>query len=262
MVSNESTKVRVLDVPGFFGEEEVGRAPESDSEGRITAKGLAIMREVLRVQATMHMNFKRIIYFIPERGPLERSHQVLRLEMKIMVHYFGKSIFDCMVLVATVNPDVYQFIPPGVTPFSSEAEIRTREKFQEVLTDVLPPGEQLPNGKPPIIFISMHDSCEDIYWKIKHADVIVDQVRLAFDSSTCARCGIKAKFIQGKETKVACYIGEDPSRSVAYEESHCHPMIVPKYWRLTRIVGGIAHFITWKKYLGKWPDFHLSLIHI
>ena len=102
----------------------------------------------------------------------------------------------------------------------------------------------------------MNDSCEDIYWKIKHAPVIVDEVRLAFDYPTCSRCGIKAKFIREKRTKVACYVGQDPTKSIAYEESHCHPLIIPKYWEITKIVGGIAHFITRRRFWGKWPNFH------
>ena len=260
LISNETTKVRVLDVPGFFGEEQVSSRATADSETesteRVTSKGLAIMREVLRIQATMQMNFRRIIYFIPERGPLERAHQVLQIEIELMVHYFGKSIFDCMVLVATVNPDIYQFIPPDVVPFSNDAERKTRRKFQETLSRVLPQGERLPDEKPPIIFLSMNDSCEDIYWKVKHAPVIVDEVRLAFDYPTCSRCGIKAKFIREKQTKVACYVGQDPTKSIAYEESHCHPLIVPKYWEITKIVGGIAHFITRRRFLGRWPNFH------
>ena len=260
LISNETTQVRVLDVPGFFGEEKLssGTAVAEDTESveRVTSKGLAIMREVLRIQATMQMNFRRIVYFIPERGPLERAHQVLQIEMELMVHYFGKSIFDCMVLVATVNPDVYQYLPPDVVPFSDGAERKTRSKFEETLKRVLPKGERLPSEKPPIIFLSMNDSCEDIFWKIKHAPVIIDKVRLAFDHSTCSRCGIKAKFIRDKQTKVACYAGEDPMKSIPYEESLCHPLIIPKYWEITKIVGGIAHFITRKRFLGKWPDFH------
>jgi hypothetical protein len=260
LISNETTTVRVLDVPGFFGEAQSGAADAKDidteSVERVTSKGLAIMREVLRIQATMQMNFRRIVYFIPERGPLERAHQVLQIEMELMVHYFGKSIFDCMVLVATVNPDVYQYIPPDVVPFSNDAERKTRNKFDETLKRVLPKGERLPSEKPPIIFLSMNDSCEDIFWKIKHAPVIIDRVRLAFDHPTCSRCGIKAKFIRDKQTKVACYAGEDPMKSIPYEESLCHPLIIPKYWEITKIVGGIAHFITRKKFLGKWPNFH------
>lgn len=254
LISNETSKVRVLDVPGFFGEDS-SMSSERDSEQKVKTNGLATMREVLRIQATMRMNFRRIVYFIPERGPLERSHQVLKIELGILVHYFGKSIFDCMVLVTTVNPDVYKYLPPDIVPFSADAEAKTRKKFNETLSLVLPRGEKLPADKPPIIFISMNDSCEDIYWKINHAPVIIDKIRLAFDHFTCARCGIKTKSIQGEE-RVACYAGEDPSRSIPYEESLCHPMIVPNYWVLTKIIGGIAHFITRRKFLGKWPDFY------
>lgn len=258
LISNETSKVRVLDVPGFFGAgDEVSAASSGEeTEGRVTSTGLAIMREVLRVQATMHMNFRRIVYFLPDRGPLERSHAILRRELELMVYYFGKAIFDCMVLVATVNPDIYKYLPPDVVPFSDDAERKTRQKFQETLSHILPSTDQLPFEKPPIVFLSMTDSCEDIYWKIKHAPVIVDEVRLAFDYSTCARCGIKAKSVQARQVCVACYAGNDPSKAIAYEESLCHPMIVPKYWKLTKILGGIAHFVTRKKYLGKWPNFH------
>ena len=256
LISNETTKVRILDVPGFFGK-DCDRTPEM-APNRVTAKALAIMREVLRIQATMRMNFKRILYFIPERGPLERCHEILRMELEHMVHYFGKSIFDCMVLAATINPDVYQYLQPGVTPFSNDAEMKTRHKFQEALSLVLPQGEQLPSLKPPIIFVSMNDTCEEIFTKIKSAPVIFDGVRLAFDHGTCARCGLKTKFLgeRKNEVKVACYIGEDPSKSIPYEESHCHPMIISKYWTITKVVGGVAHVITGKKFLGKWPDFH------
>lgn len=255
LISNETTKVRILDVPGFFGQ-DCDRLP-GDASSRVTARGLAIMREVLRIQATMRMNFKRILYFIPERGPLERCHEILRMELEHMVHYFGKSIFDCMVLIATVNPDVYQYLQPGVTPFSNDAEMKTRLKFQEALSYVLPQGEQLPNHKPPIVFISMNDSCKEIFVKVDSAPVIFDGVRLQFDHRTCARCGLKARFLgEGdKEVKVACYAGEDPSKSIPYEESHCHPMIISKYWTITKVLGGIAHVITGKRFIGKWPDF-------
>lgn len=257
LISNETTKIRILDVPGFFGKDQYDRTPEMAPD-RVRAKALAIMREVLRIQATMRMNFKRIIYFIPERGPLERCHEILRMELEHMVHYFGKSIFDCMALAATINPDVYQFLQAGVTPFSNDAEMKTRQKFQEALSYVLPQGEQLPNLKPPIVFVSMNDTCEEIFMKIHSAPVIFDGVRLAFDHRTCARCGLKTKILgEGEnEVKVACYVGEDPSKSIPHEESHCHPMIISKYWKITRVLGGIAHIITGKVFLGKWPDFH------
>ena len=240
VISNETTRVRVLDVPGFIG------------------SGLLIMRNVLKIQSTIRMNFRRIVYFIPERGPLERPHGVLQMELEQMMHYFGKSIFECMVLVATVSPSIYQFLPENVLPFTNENEATTRRMFEEALTRVLPNDEHLPDGKPPIVFISMHDTCETILTKIKEAPVIRDELKLAFDHRTCVKCGLKAKILKYKndrEKRVACYAGEDPTVGVAYEESHCHPLIVSKYWKISKILGGIAHFFTRNTYEGWWPGF-------
>ena len=258
LISNESTEIRVLDVPGFFGE-EIGAEGEEKTGDKVTQTGLCIMRQILRIQATMRMKFRRIIYFIPERGPLERSHKVLQMELEQMAHYFGKSIFECMVLVVTVNPDIYQYIPPDVVPFSDDAKESTREMFQIALTKVLPEGVQLPGNKPPIVFISMNDSCEDVMKKIEDAPVVCDELRLAFDHRTCIRCGLKAKILtyNNKKKRVACYADEDPSVAMPYEESHCHPLIISKYWTITKIVGGIAHFVTGRRFVEqrRWPDF-------
>ena len=163
LISNDMTNVRVLDVPGFFGDTAYDR-PTRDTPGDVARSGLAIMRQVLRVQEAMKLNFKHIIYFIPERGPLERPNKILQIELEQMVHYFGKSIFDCMVLVSTVNPDIYQYLPPGIVPFSQEAEAKTRANFNVTLKRVLP-NDQLPEGKPPLVFLSKRDSCEGIMIK-------------------------------------------------------------------------------------------------
>ena len=237
LISNETTMVRVLDVAGFF--ESLN--PSAN-----------VMREVLHIQVAMRMDFKRILYFIPERGSLETSHKILRMELEQMVHFFGKSIFDCMVLIATVNPDVYQYIPPDIVPFSREAEMKIRTKFQEALDLVLPPGEQLPDQKPPIVFISMNDTCEDIYANIKDAPVIYNGMRLSYKHGVCDHCGLKTKFLEvGEEiVKIACY-AVDPSCCVPYKESVCHPMFISKYSGITKLFGQIYRTLTRKR-----PDFH------
>ena len=260
VVSNDTTRLRVLDVPGFFGMDIATTASgrKTSTGDRVTRSGLLIMREVLRIQASMRMKFRRIIYFIPERGTLERSHKVLMMELEQLGHYFGKSIFECMVLVATESPDVYKYLPENVTPFDDEASTATKASFEEALVQVLPDDELLPDDKPPIVFISMHDTCERILEKIKRAPVVREELRLEFDHRTCICCGLRAKILKyknGKRKRVACYVGDNPSGLVPYEESCCHPLIISKYWTITKIVGGIAHFITRKKYEGKWPNF-------
>ena len=206
LFSNETTTLRILDIPGFFGNEG-DEAPDTElltTAERATSAGLGIMQEVLRIQAAMTMNFKLILYFISERGPLVRSHMNLQMELEQMVHFFGKSIFDCMVLITIVSPDVYEFIPPDVTPFFNDSMLKTRRKFQEVVNRVLPADEKLPQDKPPIVFISMNDSGEDIYQKILDDPVIYNGVQLAFDSHTCALRYIVLYIVIITSTSVWC----------------------------------------------------------
>ena len=166
--SNETTKTRVLDVPGFFGEDLSGR-PKQDTANKVTITGVRIMREILRIQALLRMRFRRIIYFIPERGPLERPHKALQMELEQMLHYFGKAIFDCMMLVVTQPANVYKYIPPNQVPFSDEDQAMTRDNFAITLRRALALSEDddsADNAIPPIVFISMRDSCEDVMKKV------------------------------------------------------------------------------------------------
>ena len=250
LISNETTKVRILDIPGLF-------PPLTTSASVSHSDSLANMREVLRIQAVMRMNFKRILYFIPKRGALDRDNRIVQMELKIMMHYFGKSIFDCMVLVATVNPNVYQYLQPGIIPFSKNNEEMTQKHFQRSLSSILPQGERLPDRKPPIVFISMTDTCEDIVIKIKSAPVIFNGIRLTYEHRMCIHCGIKTKLLkkEGEVVKIACYAGDDPSLCIPYEKSCCHPMIKSKYWGITKLLRGISHIITGRRYSGYWPNF-------
>ena len=264
LISNETTKVRVLDVPGFFGEDagetsETSQSVSDHSLPRSISKAqnmavtdLGIMRKILHIQSAMKMEFKRILYFLPDKGPLVRGSGNLQVELGSMVHYFGMSIFDCMVLIATQPANVYKFVQPGTDPFDEDDMKKTRENFQVALRHVLPETEPLP--KPPIIFASMNDSCETIYKKIDSATVAKKVVKLMFDSETCARCGIKTKILK-KNEKVACYFGQNESSTIPYEESTCHPIFIPKYSKVTKILGGIAHLLTFRVFMGKWPSF-------
>ena len=99
----------------------------------------------------------------------------------------------------------------------------------------------------------MHDSCEAIFDKIDHAPVAKKVVELAFQSQICARCGITMKIAH--EERIACYYGPDSDQSIPYEQSTCHPLFVPKYSKLVKILGEIAHVITAYNFVGSWPSF-------
>ena len=111
--------------------------------------------------------------------------------------------------------------------------------FSQTLRNVLSADQRLPDGKPPIVFISIHVTCDEVFQKIKAVPIISKELQLGFDSQTCIHCGIKAKLLTNTKMeyeKVACYVGEDPSNSTPYEESLCHPLIISKYWKITKIV--------------------------
>ena len=108
VLSNETSKTRVMDVPGFF----VGAMVEKDQTAveQLGESNLDIMRKIVRIQTALSMEFKRILYFLPARGPLERASAHLKLELSWMAHFFGTSIFKTMVLVATI-PARYSKMP-------------------------------------------------------------------------------------------------------------------------------------------------------
>ena len=262
LLSNDSNNVRVLDVPGFYGSE----ASSSGDTGNVRERALAgtdndlsIMRKILHIKMAKKFKFNRIVYFLPEKGVLERHSNVLQTEIAIMENYFGKSIFESMVVVATYPASAYKFFDKTRNLFPVEDHQKTKHFFDLAMENVFRSND-IP--QPPIIFISLFDTCEEILSKIKESQVSREGVELEFNPSTCARCNIKIgtlredRKIEHKDGLLAtCSYDNDWKAAIPYEESTCHPMMIPKYSKLVKIVGEIAHLITFKLFLGKWPSF-------
>ena len=297
LLSNDTSHVRVLDVPGFYGPNAVcsqsrgaSSGPPPHPEGsnsstsvrervqETTETDLSIMRKILHIKTAMKFKFNRIIYFLPETGVLTRCSQILRTEVAIMENYFGSSIFKCMVVAATYNRGAYAKFARGIDLYTQEDKTTTRRHFQEALRDVLKVDKSSSIPEPPIIFLSLWDTCEDILRKIQESDVGSEGVNLSFNPSTCARCGIKIGRLKedahkrpkkrttaggGKEmmeessdvVAVAAREGMSWSSAIPYEETTCHPMLIPKYTKVEKILGGIVHLITFKAFEGRWPGF-------
>ena len=213
---------------------------------------LNTMRKILLIQAAMHIKFRRILYFLPEQGGLKRSSSLLELELTTMANYFGRAVFECMVVIATLPTETYECIAPDQpVKFPELSMVKTRKYFDIALANALP-KEKKPLPKPPIVFISLTDSCETVFGNIDKAAVASNQVTLKFEPMICARCGIKAKMI--KSEKIAAYTDDSESSVIPYDESTCHPMLVPKYTSVAKFFGGVAHLLTFKQFLGKWPS--------
>ena len=254
LVSNESTKVRVLDVPGFFGEGDAGSCVASADKKAQHSVNVALgrMRTILLIQATMHMNFCRILYFLPLHGALKRLDAYLETELTTLAKYFGKAIFNCMVVAATMPSEAFE--DGNKVTLSDRAIAQTRQNFKAVLSRVFPGEREKDLPDPPVIFISMADTCETVLANIMNAPVARNHITLKFDTQMCARCGGETKAVKSEKVAVH-YTGEN---TIPYLESTCHPLFIPKYTKVDRFFGGVAHLITLRQFVGKWPSF-LSL---
>lgn len=240
LVSNEVNGMRVLDVPGFFSvqaeEPALGmRQPVSRLEEDIhtcTHNHLAIMREILRIQSTMNVAFRRILYFLPVRGPLGRQTRVLRQDLFLLAQYFGPTIFECMVLIATIQPRLSVMNIPGGL-FSVEECEATRITFKETLESVLSSYPRRAPLSPPVVFVSLLDTGKSIVEKIKTAEVEEDYLELSFDPGVCVKCAITIRWLE--KEKVGCIPVGGKGNVIPYGDSYCHPIFLPRNRRPHKI---------------------------
>jgi hypothetical protein len=130
LLSNESTKIRVLDVPGFFGKDAAGEERDLHAMGQATQDtDLGVMRKILRIMRVHCLNFSRVVYFLPDKGGLKRTSQNLILEIGIMERYFGRAIFDNMVVVATIPSEIYLAPIPEDYDLFSDKRVFEKTKF-------------------------------------------------------------------------------------------------------------------------------------
>ena len=263
LLSNDTSKVRVLDVPGFYGADAATASNVSERAQETARSDLSTMRKILRIQATKSFKFNRIVYFLPETGVPTRSSQILQTEISIMKKYFEQSIFESMIVVATHNQSAYRCFQKDAELYSQDEIETTRHCFKIALDKVFGNYDA---PVPNIIFISMFDSCEEVLRKIQTCEVVKEGVTLSLSPSLCARCGIQIQMLEQK-LREGDDVGADdvkqystcaynpPNDSVPYMESTCHPVMIPKHSKVSCVMGGIAHIVTFKLFRGKWPDF-------
>ena len=76
VLSNETSKIRVMDVPVFFDgagilSDKAKKVKDRTFMEQLDDSNLDIMRKIVRIQTALSMKFKRILYFLPVRGPLD-----------------------------------------------------------------------------------------------------------------------------------------------------------------------------------------------
>ena len=243
LLSNESelTKscrhYRVLDIPGF--------ADSKKTELGVLEGNLEIMRQIVRIQAEQGIALDRVLYFLPERGPPEKSHAVLQEEIKVMHRFFGTSIFRNMVLIGTWDPVLHQRLAD--LTFSQDEIEKTKEAFQIALNRAIQDesvgtSEKLPS--PPVVFAGVSETGESLREKVRNAYTDEPEpVSLQFRQDVCTKCAVRINNDGKKERRLSAVYDSQGIRH-EYNKTKCHPFFHPKYTEIERIVGGVLYIAT------------------
>ena len=234
LMSNEDTNIRVLDVPGFSDSGTLQR--RTGKRVSVFDGNLQIIRWIVREQLRSQLKVRRMVYFLPVRGSLEKADGTLQEELKVLHHYFGKKVFDAMVAVATNSPKE-RFQDSG---FDVEDHKQTKKVFHLALQTAISDKDI---ACPPIVYIGLYDSPQEILSKITNAPVLRDNIMvpLTFLQDTCALCSVKICFNKNNEN---ISIVSVDGNVIPYAESKCHPFFVPKYSKVEKAIGGVGHILT------------------
>lgn len=143
----ENAQVRVINIPGFSGCIAPGSIP--------TVIGKA--------QDDYQHKVSRVVYFLPSRGSPEKADGVLKKELKLLSHHFGKELFD-YVIVAATNPNTEKYQKSG---FDQEDFKQTESVFHEALKSSVCKDMAC----PPVMYIGLNDDPKEIMNNIKMASV-------------------------------------------------------------------------------------------
>ena len=257
LVSNEDTKVRVLDTPGF--------ADSRTTKGEGVIKGnLPIFRGILNAQARNYMAFSRILYFLPQRGPLEKAEGTLQEELTLIKKYLGIDAFNIMVVIITTR-----YKPNKQIPDIDDDDI---ESTRAAFMDAINTGNKVLDRCPPILYVHFNET--NILNLIQTAPVLIDKkIKLACLLDRCIKCSARlvysklpSKESEKKEVVIYSVIINESGRDeqeIPHEDSKCHPLIISRHSRLEKVAGGVAHmatlgtFVAAGKIRGKkiWPGF-------
>lgn len=242
LLSNESEKMRVLDVPGF------ANSFDTDSKNmRVYDANLATFRNVLHIQHEYNIKFDRVLYFLPIRGVPPMADGYMLEELQVLHHFLGMSVFKSMVVIAT-NRSEEKCQNLGCD--ENDKKI-IRDVFKHALEKVI--GEEERPVCPPVVYIPFNESGENILRNLREAPVQNEGLVCKFVDGVCSKCAIKFQLIQHETNQVVpipAYVGEEDE----YRLKHCHPVILPKYSTLVNKIGEIFYIISRVLLQMRMPD--------
>ena len=178
-----------------------------------------VFRTTVSTLTTEKLTVDRVVYFLPNRGTLEKVDGVLQDDLKVMYHFFGSSIFENMVVAATNHERKQEH------GFDDEDKAETQVVVHNALKAITKDEKIL---CLPVIYIALKDSGKEILEALKSAPVQSDnELELVFREEACAECSVGVNEIGCKADK-----------------KKYHPKLVPKYNTLQRGCGGAVHIFT------------------
>ena len=165
---NPVTNIRVVDVPGFA---DTIRHPLLD----VWKKNLSIIYQISRLAEKY--SFRRILYFLPNRGHLERVDGYLREELQLIYKFFGDQVFKVMVLVCTNDPKPrYQELG-----FNLEAA-------KLVLKSAVKDTTARDHHEVEVLYIAYDDESQKIMQNVKDSFGGNMSNKLELDIKACVKC--------------------------------------------------------------------------
>lgn len=233
VLSNEETNYRVLDTRGFADS-------EMTKECGVMKGNIQCFRSIIQAQKEYDLHFSRVLYFLPYRGrPPGRADGSLQEEIKVMHGFFGSKIFDIMIIILTQDSDErYQKLG-----FNDKDISHAEEVFMgsyEIVT------ETTLSKCPPMVYIPSAADHSEITDRILKAPVISGEKKLNYSfEDRCTRCAIKLVYVKldtGKEEPN--FVINDDGQKIKYDESYCHPLLIPRHTKLVKFIGGVGHIVT------------------
>ena len=257
IIDEKPFKLRILDAPGFSDSQALKK---TGYRVGIYEGNLAVVRKIVRAQAEFGLTFRRILYFLPVRSPLEMADMGLQEEVKIMYHYFGKAILNSMVLIATYPKKLQKQV---ALEFDPEDIAKTQSVFERAVKLVT--ETRIPS--PPIVYVGFSPdqyTSLKIFTDVHLAKVANDKgMQLNVREDTCINCAVSIQFADVGDCPERISVSNSDGERMSYETSSCHPKFQSKYSTEQKIVGGFAHVATFGvcyvlgKLLGNgsWPGF-------
>lgn len=236
VLSNSQSRIRVFDTVGFAGSGTWG----------VYLSNLRVMRQILGVSRDLGLTYHRVLYFLPVRLYLRKADGYLQEEIEVMWHFFGETIFRNMVLVFTVDDEFM------ITAEVVVNEEKVQRVFRVALERVVRRYDREANVPPcpPVIYIPSEADSAEVIEIVQNVQVHgQNSVSLSFRKETCAKCASTIYYRREEVAATRTLVGVESAQSeegiIALPGStNCHPIFIPRYTTLVKILGGIAHIVS------------------